>query len=72
MKKLLIFALAANCMSALAQSDPVLMTINGKDVTRSEFEYSYNKNNSDGVIDILMLKSKNKSRLISFLGEAVV
>ena len=51
MKKLLIFALAANCMSALAQSDPVLMTINGKDVTRSEFEYSYNKNNSDGVID---------------------
>ena len=51
MKKLLILALAANCISAMAQSDPVLMTINGKDVTRSEFEYSYNKNNSDGVID---------------------
>lgn len=31
--------------------DPVLMTINGELVTRSEFEYSYNKNNSDGVID---------------------
>lgn len=36
----------------LAQADdPVLMTINGKQITRSEFEYSYNKNNSDGVID---------------------
>ncbi len=34
-----------------AQDDPVLMTINGKQVTRSEFEYSYNKNNTDGVID---------------------
>jgi len=27
------------------------MRINGKDVTRSEFEYNYNKNNTDGVID---------------------
>ena len=27
------------------------MTINGKPVSRSEFEYSYNKNNADGVID---------------------
>lgn len=27
------------------------MTINGKNITRSEFEYSFNKNNSDGVID---------------------
>lgn len=32
-------------------ADPVIMTINGKDVARSEFEYSYNKNNADGVID---------------------
>ncbi len=32
-------------------SDPVIMTINGKDIPRSEFEYSYNKNNTDGVID---------------------
>ncbi len=40
--------MAATCM---AQSDPVLMTINGKQITRSEFEYSFNKNNSDGVID---------------------
>lgn len=27
------------------------MTVNGKPVTLSEFEYSYNKNNSEGVID---------------------
>jgi peptidyl-prolyl cis-trans isomerase SurA len=34
-----------------AQSDPVVMTVNGKDVLKSEFDYSYNKNNSEGVID---------------------
>lgn len=34
-----------------AQTDPVIMTINGQPVLRSEFEYSYNKNNSEGVID---------------------
>lgn len=34
-----------------AQTDPVVMTINGKPVTRSEFEYSYNKNNGANVID---------------------
>ena len=37
--------------SAFAQNDPVVMRINGKDVTRSEFEYNYNKNNTDGVVD---------------------
>ena len=38
--------------AAFAQvSDPVIMTINGVPVTRSEFEYSYNKNNSEFVID---------------------
>ena len=36
---------------AWAQDDPVVMRINGKPVTRSEFEYNYNKNNSDEVID---------------------
>ena len=52
MKKL--FLIVAVCLSAVmvkAQSDPVVMTVNGVDVTRSEFEYSFNKNNSDGVID---------------------
>lgn len=33
------------------QDDPVIMTVNGTPVLRSEFEYSYNKNNSEGVID---------------------
>lgn len=38
--------------AAFAQAnDPVIMTINGAPVLRSEFEYSYNKNNSEGVID---------------------
>jgi len=32
-------------------TDPVIMTVAGVDVPRSEFEYSYNKNNADGVID---------------------
>ena len=52
MKKTVLFA--ALCLSVLtvkAQSDPVVMTVNGVDVTRSEFEYSFNKNNSEGVID---------------------
>ena len=38
-------------MTAAAQEDPILMRINGEPVTRSEFEYNYNKNNSEGVID---------------------
>lgn len=32
-------------------ADPVIMKINGKSIARSEFEYSFNKNNSDGVLD---------------------
>ena len=39
-------------LSAFGQSsDPTIMTVNGVDVSRSEFEYSYNKNNAEGVID---------------------
>jgi len=51
LKRLLIIAGIFSSISVLAQNDPVLMTINGKPITRSEFEYSYNKNNSEGVID---------------------
>lgn len=40
---------ATNCMAA--DNDPVIMTINGKPILRSEFEYSYNKNNGKEVID---------------------
>ena len=47
------FLLAAIPVLAIspASDDPVVMTINGQPVLRSEFEYSYNKNNSEGVID---------------------
>ena len=38
-------------VSSQTKSDPVIMTVAGVDVPRSEFEYSYNKNNTDGVID---------------------
>lgn len=38
-------------MACAQQTDPVVMKINGVPILRSEFEYSYNKNNSDGVID---------------------
>ena len=50
-KHLLSAAMLLAAVAAHAQSDPVIMTINGKPVLRSEFEYSYNKNNSEGVID---------------------
>ena len=32
-------------------NDPVVMTVNGKDVKKSEFEYTYKKNNTDDSID---------------------
>lgn len=50
-KSLLCAALWVAALTVKAQSDPVVMTVNGVDVTRSEFEYSFNKNNADGVID---------------------
>ena len=43
--------MAALALTAAAQDDPIVMRINGVPVTRSEFEYNYNKNNSEGVID---------------------
>ena len=52
MKKLFVsFALAVIALTTAAQEDPIVMRINGVPVTRSEFEYNYNKNNSEGVID---------------------
>jgi peptidyl-prolyl cis-trans isomerase SurA len=36
---------------SLVAKDPVLMTINGNPVSKSEFEYIYNKNNSNNVLD---------------------
>jgi len=48
---LLLLTVCLETVALCAQSDPVVMTINGKPVPRSEFEYSYNKNNTDGVVD---------------------
>jgi peptidyl-prolyl cis-trans isomerase SurA len=53
MKLKMLFAGLLACASVSAQTadDPVIMTVNGVPVLRSEFEYSFNKNNSEGVID---------------------
>lgn len=53
MKRFFLAASLLLSMTAGAQTvdDPVIMTVNGEPVLRSEFEYSYNKNNSEGVID---------------------
>lgn len=50
-KLLLGVTLMCGTLSFAQNADPVVMTVNGKPVPRSEFEYSYNKNNTDGVID---------------------
>lgn len=50
-KTLAALALAFVSLAASAQN-PVLMTVNGKDVTRAEFEYAYNKNNNvEGAVE---------------------
>jgi len=47
-----LLAFLALSGSLLAQAaDPVLMTLNGNPVKRSEFEYIYNKNNSNNSLD---------------------
>ena len=47
-----LFAFLALSAGAFAQTtDPVLMTINNKPVLKSEFEYIYNKNNSNNSLD---------------------
>jgi peptidyl-prolyl cis-trans isomerase SurA len=53
MKKYLFsLILAVSSVAVSAQNDdPVIMTINGKDVKKSEFEYIYNKNNNENAID---------------------
>lgn len=55
MKKIVLAccAMLLSSVAAVAQqsSDPVVMTVAGEAVTRSEFEYNFNKNNTDAVID---------------------
>lgn len=50
-KSLFVGMLLVSGAASAQQDDPTIMTINGQPVSRSEFEYSYNKNNSEGVID---------------------
>lgn len=50
-KSLLVALLVAATTASAQTADPTIMTINGKAVPRSEFEYSYNKNNSETVVD---------------------
>ena len=50
--KTLLVALSLTAGSAFAQTaDPIIMTIGGKNITRSEFEYAYNKNAAESTID---------------------
>lgn len=47
-----LLAFFALSVSLFAQTtDPVIMTINGKPVLKSEFEYIYNKNNTNNSLD---------------------
>lgn len=48
-----LFAAITSQQTWAQGADPIVMTINGVGVPRSEFEYSYNKNNGEGVIDKL-------------------
>ncbi len=51
--KLKTFLLLVLCFqfSFAQQNDPVVITINNKPITQSEFEYTFNKNNSENAID---------------------
>lgn len=50
--KTLLVAMSLTAGSAFAQTaDPIIMTIGGKNITRSEFEYAYNKNAAETTID---------------------
>lgn len=53
MKKIItaVLLFVATVVSAQTADDPTIMVVNGQAVPRSEFEYSYNKNNAEGVID---------------------
>ena len=48
-----LFAAITSQQTLAQTTDPVVMTVAGVPVSRSEFEYSYNKNNGEGVVDKL-------------------
>ena len=47
--KFILGALLSLSLSANSTDNPVIMTINGKDVKLSEFEYMYHKNNKQQI-----------------------
>ncbi|MBP1639080.1 MAG: PpiC-type peptidyl-prolyl cis-trans isomerase [Bacteroidetes bacterium] len=53
MKQLLLISFVALASSLFAQNgnDPILMTIKGTPIHKSEFEYLYNKNNTQNTLD---------------------
>ena len=60
MKRIVIAAslfLSAFGLMAQNAANPTLMTVNGKAITRAEFEYAYNKNNRiDGAVEQMPLR----------------
>ena len=72
---LTLFAIGCSSMPFMAQeSDPVLMTVAGRDITRSEFEYAFNKNNvSDGQTaeEYLPMFVNFKLRVVRFVSSAI-
>lgn len=68
MKRLYIFILslvAVAGLSAQVVDDPVLMTVNGKDILRSEFEYAFNKNRGN-IADSAMTAEEYLQMYIDF------
>jgi peptidyl-prolyl cis-trans isomerase SurA len=54
MKKIsfILCSIAFSLFSNAQEANPVLMKVNGKKITKAEFEYSYNKNNSvEGAVE---------------------
>ena len=45
-----LFAINIEQLQAQSANDPVIMTINGRPILRSEFEYSYNKNGKEAAV----------------------
>ena len=51
MRSIVLSFLSFISLTMVYANDPVLMKINGKPVLKSEFEYIYNKNNSNNALD---------------------
>ena len=70
MKRIALFLLHLTFyIPVLAQDDPVVMKIAGTPITRSEFEYNYNKNNTENVIDRKDLEDAKMDTASAFLDE---